>query len=131
MRIEPYSLGDFEIAAAGEQTGEIISGLGAAKSVTFSALFVPGTGGATAVVVIKTTFNQRRSWVPIARFDFTTSNAEKLFTLTNEPLESAYAAPALGSEGAVGGLLGGDFKAVLTSTGTYVGATCSVRALAK
>lgn len=129
--IEPYSLGDFEIGAAGTQSGEVISGLGDATSITFSARFVPGTGGATAVGVVKTTFNQGASWVDIARFDFATSQAEKAYTLTAKAVESPYTAAALAAEGSVGGLLGDRFKAVVTSTGTYVGAILSLRAQAK
>lgn len=129
--IEPYSLGDFDIAAADVQAGEIVSGLGAAQSITFSALFVPGTGGLTTVAVVRTTFNQRRSWVEIARFDFATTQAEKLYTLTGKPVETVYAAPVLAAEGSVGGLLGAEFKATVTSTGTYVGASLALRMLAK
>ncbi len=118
-----FDLGDFEIAGAGTQTGTSTTGFTDTKSIAFDARLEYGSSGTTIVAVIQTSLNQGSTWIDIARFDFTTSGAEKVVTLTSISRTSPLSVAALGSEGANDGIFGDRYRAVITSTGTYTNST--------
>jgi hypothetical protein len=144
MNIETYNLGDFQITTAATQTGTIISNLDELSTLTISARFQMGSGGATVIARIQTSLNQGSTWIDIARFDFDTVGLEKIYNLTNHStvtlpasidsnndvtIISPYTVVSLDAEGAINGILGDRLRAVVTSTGTYTGSTVlSIRA---
>jgi hypothetical protein len=97
-------------------------------AVTLEFAFAPGTGGSTASVTVQTSFDEGTTWRDIARADFTTAAAVKHCNLEGMLSKGMTAYNTLGSEGVYDGVLGDQLRAVVTSTGTYVGATLSARA---
>jgi len=101
-----------------------------AKAVTLQANFTYGAGGTNAKIDVETSLDQGLTWVPIARFAFTTASAEKLFNLSGMTPKTTAVVPAtLSDDACVDGILGDRLRAKVTSTGTYTGNTSiSVRA---
>jgi hypothetical protein len=81
-----------------------------------------GSGGTSVSALIQTTVDGS-IWLDVARLDFTTSSAIKFVNLSGLTAKGATAYAALGSEGVNDGLLGHQFRAVITSVGTYVSGT--------
>jgi hypothetical protein len=140
-----YDLGDSAIGAA--VTNEVItratSGAGVAEEfigdlegasgVALQCNFTYGSGGTTVKVDIETSLDQDFSWIPIARFAFTTSSAQRIMNISaNTPRLVPYTPISLSDDTAVDGMLGDRLRAKLTSTGTYAGNTSiSVRAVVR
>lgn len=127
------SLGVFEIAAAGTQTGDAVTGLAGMSAVTLSGRLSYGSGGTAVVAVVQTSLDQGATWIDIARVDFATAGAQKVVNLSGlTPRTSPYTVAALNAEGANDGILGNRLRTVVTSTGTYAGSTVlSVWAMAR
>lgn len=83
-------------------------------------------GGSTISAVVQTSFDGGNTWYDIARFEFTTSAITKFAVLQTNAAKGITSYVALDSEGVNDGLLGDDFRAVITSTGTYSGTTLSI-----
>lgn len=117
------------ISAAGVAQS-FIDGLDWMAAVTLQANFTYGAGGTNLKVDIETSLDQAVTWIPIARFAFTTSSAEKLFNLSGlTPKTTAVTPATLSDDTVVDGILGDRLRARITSTGTYSGNTSvSVRA---
>ncbi len=109
------------------QAQEAIIDLDGLTAVTLEASFGYGSGGATGSVTVQTSFDGTL-WRDIARFDFTTATATKVANLSGLLSKAVTAYAALGSEGVLDGVLGDRLRAVVTTTGTYVGTTLSLRA---
>lgn len=107
-----------------------IDGLDWMAAVTLQANFTYGSGGTTLKVDIETSLDQGLSWVPIARFAFTTASKETLFNLSGlTPKTTAVVPATLSDDSVVDGILGDRIRAKITSTGTYAANTSiSVRA---
>ena len=107
-----------------------IDGLDWMAAVTLQANFTYGTSGGTSVKVDIETSLDSTSWVPIARFAFTTASAEKLFNLSGLTPKTTVVVPAtLSDDTCLDGILGDRLRAKITTSGTYVGNTSiSVRA---
>jgi hypothetical protein len=96
--------------------------------VTLEFTFAPGTGGTSVSAVVQTTFDEGTTRRDIARADFTTSAAVKHCNLEGMLSKGMIVYAALAAEGVYDGVLGNQLRAVVTSVGTYAGATLSVRA---
>lgn len=140
-----YDLGDSAIGAAvagvvitravngvGGQE-EFIGNLQGARGVALQANFTYGAGGTAVKVDIETSLDQGLSWIPVARFAFTTVSAQRVMNVVADtPLSTPYTPVQLADDVAVGGILGDRIRAKLTSTGVYSGNTSiSVRAVAR
>lgn len=109
-------------------TGEIetaLSSLEGITALTITAQFQYGSGGTTVVADIQTTLDGT-TWLDVAQFNFTTSTALKYANLSGLTPKSAGAYAPLSGDGVNDGLIGNQFRAVLTSTGTYAGTVISV-----
>ncbi len=144
-----YNLGDVALAAinaattatvitaASDEGGNpvaYIDGLEGMQAATLQANFNYGSSGGTSIKVdVETTCDQGTTWVPIARFAFTTASAEKLFTLSGlTPKTSPVTPAALSDDSVVDGILGIWLRSRITTVGTYVGnVSLSVRAIAR
>jgi hypothetical protein len=126
---QTYTLLDEVLAAA--VTAEIRPAAGAvavggrAESLLLYCEFVRAGGGTTAKAWVQTTFNDGVSWVDIASFAFTTTDAIRAYHLTAAAVTSI-ATPTdgtLADNTSVNGLLGAQFRVKITTTGTYTGAS--------
>jgi hypothetical protein len=120
------ALGITTALSASAQTA--IDDLGGMTAVTLEASFSYGSGGTSVAAVVQTSFDGGTTWRDIARFDFTTSTAVKVANLQASAAKSIASYSALGSEGVTDGVLADRLRCVVTSTGTYVNTTLSVRA---
>lgn len=120
------SLGVTTALAASAQTP--ITGLAGMSSVTLEASFSYGSGGATASVVVATSFDGGTTWRDIARFDFTTESAVKHANLRADESLDVMPYEALAHDGINDCILGDRLRAVVTTTGTYATTTLAVRA---
>lgn len=139
-----YNLGDEQITTA--LTNEVITegvaangvaqsfidGLEFVAALAIMANFQYGSGGTTVIVIVQTSLDQGANWIDIARFDFTTASALKVVNLSGlTPVELA-AVAALSAEGELDGIIGDRIRAVVSSTGTYGGATSvAIRAVVR
>lgn len=126
------SLGDFQIAAAGTQLGEVVESLAGMSAATISARLAYGSGGTTIKVYVQTSLDQGTTWIDIACMAFTTAGAHKVFNLSGLTPKTTAATPtdgALTDDTSLDGVLGDRFRAKVVSVGTYAGSTVlSVRA---
>ena len=91
-------------------------------AATIEAAFTYGSGGATTIVWVQTSFDGGTVWRDVVRFDFATASAVKTKGLARGTQAlAAYA--ALSAEGANDGLLGDRLRVAITTTGTYAGGT--------
>src|SRR6266705_895404 len=97
-----------------------IDGLDWMAAVTLQANFTYGSGGTNLKVDIETALDQCLTWIPIARFAFTTSSAEKVINLSGlTPVTTVYTQATLSDDAVKDGILGDRLRAKITSTGTY------------
>ena len=108
-----------ELTAIGDLDGML--------AVTLEAHFAYGSGGTTLSAVVQTTIDGT-NWRDVARFDFTTADDVKACNLSGLTPKGVSSFAALSSQGVNDGFLGNALRAVLTSTGTYVNSTLSLRA---
>jgi hypothetical protein len=143
-----YNLGDVALAAINAATTATvitsatdegsngvayIDGLEGMQAVTLQANFNYGSGGTSIKVDVETTCDQGTTWVPIARFSFTTAAAEKLFNLSGLTAKTSAVTPAaLSDDAVIDGIFGTRLRCRITTVGTYAGNTSlSVRAITR
>ncbi len=143
-----YNLGDVALAAINAATAATvitagtdssgatvgyIDGLEGMLGVTLQANFNYGAGGTSIKVDVETTCDQGTTWVPVARFAFTTAAREALFNLSALTPKTTVVVPAaLSDDSVVDGIFGTRYRARMTTVGTYTGNTSlSIRAIAK
>jgi len=104
---------------------------GSSAGASFSCNFTFGSGGGTVKVDIETSLDQGFSWVPIARFAFTSTSAQKIFNVNAATAKLTPLLPApLPDDTAIDGIMGDRIRAKLTTTGSYSGnSSVSVRAV--
>ncbi len=137
------NLGDAQITAA--VSGQVITSSVSSQSIaisyvdrlegitaaTFQATFAYGSSGGTTVKVdIKTSMDSGVTWLPVCRFAFTTSSAQKVANVSGlTPRLTAAVPVTLSDDACFDGTIGNLLRAEITTTGTYVGATTvSIRA---
>jgi len=113
------------VAAEAQTAIEDLDGM---TAVTLEAVFAYGSGGATAIAVVQTSADGGTNWRDIVRFDFTTASAVKVANLSGLLSKAVTVYAVLAAEGVLDGILGNKLRAVITTTGTYVNSTLSVRA---
>lgn len=96
--------------------------LGGLLAANIAVNFVYGSGGTTAIVVVRTRFDGV-NWIEVARFDFSTASAQKVANLSGLLSKNVASVAALNAEGVNDGLLGPEWDAYLTTTGVYAGNT--------
>jgi hypothetical protein len=97
-------------------------------AVTLEAAYQYGSGGASASVLVQTSFDGGTTWRDIARFDFTNVPATKHCNLEGLLSKAVTAYAALAAEGVYDGVLGNYLRAVITTVGVNANTTLSVRA---
>jgi len=115
-------------AALTAQAQTPIIDLDGMTAVTLEASLGYGSGGTSCSAVVQTTFDEGTTWRDVARFDFTTSTRVATANLSGLTAKASATYASLASEGVNDGLLGDQLRVVLTSVGTYVNTTLSVRA---
>jgi hypothetical protein len=133
MMISPgtYTLAALGITTAlSAQAQSAITGLDGIEGATIECRFGYGSGGTTASVTAQISFDGT-NWLDVARFDFTTASAVKTANLNAAAVQAIAAYVALASEGKNDGILAGQMRAVINSTGTYVNSTLSLRMAAR
>lgn len=124
-----YTLAATGVTAAQSAVAQTaISNLDGADAVTLIAQFGYGSGGTSCDVLVQTTLDGGTTWLDVAHFSFTTASATKAANLSGLTAKAVGAYVALSGEGVNDGLLGNQIRAVITSIGTYVNTTLSVRA---
>lgn len=125
-----YPLVSATISTAGTTTYTAIENLQGMTSVTLEAELSGGTGGSAVNVLVQTRLGSGGTWRDIASLDFTTA-AAKFIVVAAGTQTTMGAFDALSANTARAGFLGDQLRAVVTSTGTYVSSTLSVRASAR
>jgi hypothetical protein len=124
-----YTLASLGITTALTDSAQTaIDDVAGMTAVTLEASFSYGSGGTTCIAYVQTTFDGGTTWRDIARFDFATATAVKVANLSGLLSKAIAAYAALSAEGVLDGVLGDRLRVKVTSTGTYVGSTLSVRA---
>lgn len=104
------------------------TGFAGIQSLTLEAVFT-GTGGSTAIALIRSRMDSGSSWREVARFDFSAAGSEWV-TLTAAATSIA-AFSALSADSVLNGFLGSEFQAVVTTTGTWTNGNMTVRGHAR
>lgn len=131
----PATLGDFQLGAAGTQTGAQVNNLAGLEAVTIEVRFAYGSGGTKTNVYIQSSIDQGQTWFDVANVAFTTASGSELVNLSGLDKLTTPTAPTnltLADNTVLDGPIGDRLQAVVVSTGTYGGATLvSVRAVAR
>ena len=130
--LAPLTIG--AAVAATATTAE--TGLDGMKHLTAEAKFLYGAGGTDVNLYIQTSLDEGLSWIDIIQFNFLTTAANKVSSVTSciAPAAQAFAPVdgSLASNTIIQGVLGDRIRLKYLSTGTYTGATSiAVYALAK
>ena len=127
--------GDFQIGAAGTQTGAPLIGLQGLNAASLQVRFNWGSGGTQTNVFIQSSIDQGQTWFDIANIQFTTSSGTELINLSGLDKLTTPTAPTnltLTPNTVLDGPIGDRLQAVIVSTGTYGGNTLvSVRGIAR
>ena len=117
----------FTAAVTGQQY-TTITGLAGVTAMTIEATFA-GTGGSTAVAIVRTRMNSGTTWREVARFDFSAAGS-KWASLTAAAAGVA-ALSTLSADSVLNGFLGSEYQVIVTTTGTWVGGLLTVTAHAR
>lgn len=107
-------------------TKTAVTGLARAKALAIYVNFDYGSGGTTVDAYVQTSFDGGTTWIDIAQFSGTTSDAKRLYNLSALTAVTSIYTP---SEGAMtantckDGLIGDQLRVKFTSVGTYAGST--------
>lgn len=124
-----YALAVLQITTALTSSAQTaITSLAGATAVSIECSFTYGSGGTTASATIQTSMDGGTTWRDVTRCDFTTATRVAYGNLSGLTAKNVATFAALASEGVNDGLLGDQLRAVVTTTGTYVNTTLSVRA---
>ncbi len=139
-----FTLGDFQLGAAGQQCTPVnpsnngaagVIGLQGLSALTLQVRFMYGSGGTQANVFIQSSIDQGQSWFDIANIQFTTSSGVDLVNLSGLDKLATPTAPSnlsLSAGTVLDGPIGDRLQACVVSTGTYGGGTLvSVRGVAR
>lgn len=110
---------------------ELIDRLEGMVSATILAKLTYGSGGTSVAAIVQTSLDSGVSWIDVARFEFTTATAQKTVNLSAAAAVAVAAVSALNSETKVDGVIGPMWRCKLTTVGTYVNTSISVRMVAR
>ncbi len=113
-------------AAGAGVTTTAIDSLDLAKAATIQANFDYGSGGTSLKVWVQTSVDGGSTWVDVACFAFTTSDARKVVNLSGlTPVTTLYTATdgTLADDTVKDGVFGARWRCKYTSVGTYAGST--------
>lgn len=119
--------------ALGNSAETPITGLDGMVGANIVATLLGGDGGTSVVGIVQTSFDAGVTWLDIARFDFNTADSPpgigtKSCVLQIKESQGITPYAALAVEGVNEGLLSDRLRAVLTTVGTYIDTTLSIRA---
>lgn len=124
-----YTLVALDLTAAlTAQAQTSVDGLDGIAAVTLVAEFAYGSGGTTCAVLAQVSFDGGATWFDIARFDFLMVTRRAWCVIEGLAAKAVTVYATLAAEGVNNGLLGPMIRGVVTSTGTYVNTTVSLRA---
>jgi hypothetical protein len=112
-----------------QATTPIVLTNGAFRSADVQASFVTAGGGSTVTAFVQTSLDGGATWADVACFGFTTSSAVKVFNLSTTAAVTSPITPtsgALTANTALAGVMGNQWRALISSTGTYAGTTLRV-----
>ena len=97
---------------------------GGVGGVTIQANFTYGSGGTTAKVWVQTSLDKGATWIDAGYFSFTTASARQILNLrAGTSITTAATATDGPAAAVVDGIIGPQWRAKLTTTGTYAGGT--------
>lgn len=130
-----YSLADLSITTALTGSAQTaIEDLEGTLAASIQAKFAYGSGGTSVKAYVQTTLDNGLTWVDIAAFAFMTSSATKVVNLSGLTPKTTAVTPsdgALVDDTCVDGVLGDALRVKITSVGTYVNTTLSVKLIAR
>jgi hypothetical protein len=100
-------------------------------AISLEAEFKYGSGGATVVAVVVTSFDGGTTWRNVARFDFATSSRVAHCNLEGLLSKGITTYSDLGAEGVYDGILGDRLAVLLTTAGVYSNTTIAIRVSAR
>ena len=105
-----------------------VIGLPGTKELHLHANFTYGSGGTSADVWVQTSLDNGVTWVDVANFRFTTASGRKVSVVVSNPATPLTAGTvpgsgALAANTVLNGILGDQFRALVTTVGTYAGGT--------
>jgi len=111
-------------AAAANQVGPTVR-LYNVMYLTVQAKFVYGSGGTNVTAWLQTSLDGGATWIDIAGFQFTTTTATRVYSLTRTAVASIYTPTdgAIAPNTAKDGILGSHYRVKYTTTGDYAGGT--------
>ena len=130
----PFTLGDFQIGAAGQQNGKPVCNLQGMAAASLQVRLSSAAGGTSINVFILTTLDQGQSWFDVACVQFTTTPGVQVLNLSglDRAAPSSPTNLALTPGTILDGPLGDSLQAIVVSEGTYTGAPLvSVRGIAR
>lgn len=116
------------LAAAITAVGQTPFIIGSARILMLEAQFVYVGGGTSADVYVQTSIDGGTTWFDVANFHFLTTTASKISAVVAEPSTpfTAGTVPGTGALAAntvLNGIIGDRIRALVTTVGTYTGAT--------
>lgn len=117
------------LAAAITAVGQTpVIGLASCKFLALYANFVYAAGGTSADVYVQSSIDGGTTWFDIANFHFLTTTAKKMSTVVIDPATpltpgSVPGSGALAANTVLNGIIGDRLRALVTTVGTYTGAT--------
>ncbi len=132
-----FTLGDFQIGAAGQQATQSaqIPDLAGMLAASLQVRLSGGAGGAKINVYIQSSIDQGQSWFDVANVAFANTPGVQLLNLSGLDKLSTPTAPSnltLADNTVLDGPLGDRLQAVVISTGTYASGTLvSARGVAR
>jgi len=119
-----YSLGDFQITAAGTVVGDVVSGLAGVAQIDAQLRFAYGSGGTTAKAYLQTSLDQGTTWFDLWCFAAAQASKTRIRALIPAAGEVAPVDAALADDTVAAGIVLGDrFRLKLVSVGVYAGNT--------
>lgn len=119
-----YSLGDFAIAAAGTQIGDVIDDLAGVSEIDVQLRLAYGSGGASIKAFLQTSLDQGTTWNDLWCFAGATASKVRARRLKPDGVEQTPTDGALADDTAATGIVLGDrVRLKVVSTGTYAGST--------
>lgn len=114
--------------AVANQASTPVGGLAGMTDVVLEAKFVRAGGGTTCKVWVQTSLDDGATWFDVACFAFTTTTASKLNSVHVNPATpltpaTVPASATLADDTVLNGVLGDRLRTLMTTTGTYTGAS--------